>query len=55
MVNARPHAETRRPPAEMFAEGQARLHGVPVEPSVAALRETRVVRDDQTVRFGSLR
>lgn len=54
-VNARPHAETRRPPAEMLAEERARLHLLPDEPFVAALGELRTVRDDQTVRFGSVR
>lgn len=55
VVNARPHAETRRPPAEMLGEERARMHVVPTEPFAAALGETRIVRDDQTVRFGSVR
>ena len=55
MVNARPHAETRRPPVEMLATESARLHVLPVEPFAAALGETRLVRDDQTVRWGSVR
>ena len=55
MVNARAHTETRRPPAEMLAEERARLHVLPTEPFVAALGETRLVRDDQTVRWGSVR
>ncbi len=54
-VNLRPHTETKRPPAEMLAEERARLHVVPKEPYAAALGETRTVRDDQTVRFGSVR
>jgi hypothetical protein len=54
-VNARPHAETRRPPAEMLAEEQARFHRLVDVPFVAAHGETRVVRDDQTIRFGSVR
>lgn len=54
-VNARPHAETRRAPAEMLAEERTRLHLLPNEPYTAALGETRLVRDDQTVRWGGVR
>ena len=54
-VNARPHAETRRPPLQMLAEERARLHLLPTEPYTAALGETRLVRDDQTIRWGSVR
>ena len=54
-VNARPHTETRRPPADMLAEERARMHPLPAEAFTTALGETRVVRDDQTVRFGSVR
>jgi hypothetical protein len=54
-VNARLHTETRRPPAEMLVEERARMHPLPTEAFTAALGETRIVRDDQTVRFGSVR
>lgn len=54
-LNARPHAETKRPPAEMLADEQSRLHVVPTEAYVAVHGEIRIVRDDQTVRFGSVR
>lgn len=54
-VNARPHTETRRPPAEMLVEERARLHPLPSEPYTAALGETRLVRDDRTVRWGGVR
>jgi transposase len=54
-VNARPHTETRRPPVEMLAAERGRLHVIPAEPFVAALGELRTVRDDQTIRFGSVR
>ena len=54
-VNARPHTETRRPPAEMLAEERQRMHRLPNDPYTAALGETRSVRDDQTIRFGSVR
>lgn len=53
-VNARPHTETRRPPREMLFEERARMHPVPKEPYTAALGETRIVRDDQTIRFHSV-
>ncbi len=51
-VNARPHTETRRPPAEMLADERSRMHRLPDEPYTAALGETRTVREDQTIRFG---
>jgi hypothetical protein len=41
LVNARPHRVTRRPPAQMLAEEQARLHPVPDAPFTAALGVTR--------------
>jgi hypothetical protein len=55
MVNTRPHTETRRPPTELLAEESHHLHRLPEAPFTAAHGETRVVRDDQTVRFGSVR
>jgi transposase len=54
-LNRRPHVETRRPPVEMLAEERVRMHVLPVAPYSAALGETRIVRDDQTVRFGAVR
>ena len=54
-LNARPHAATRRAPAEMLAIERPRLHPLPTEPYTAALGETRLVRDDQTVRWGGVR
>ena len=54
-MNARPHAETRRAPAEMLGEERPHLHLLPTEPYTAALGETRLVRDDQTVRWGGVR
>lgn len=53
-VNERPHRETRRKPAEMLVEERVHLHTLPVEPYAAALGETRSVRDDQIVRWGSV-
>lgn len=54
-VNGRPHAETRRAPADMLAEERSHLHVLPREPYTAALGETRSVDDDQTIRWGSVR
>jgi transposase len=54
-VNARPHAETRRPPVEMLEEERARMHPLPTDPYTAALGDTRLVRDDQTIRWSSVR
>lgn len=42
-VNNRVHRVTRRPPVEMLAEEQGRLHPVPVQPHTVAFGTTRVV------------
>ena len=55
-INARPHRETRRAPAEMLDEERAHLHVVPQEPHTACLGQSRRVDpDERTVRFGSVR
>jgi hypothetical protein len=54
-VNARTHRETGAAPVDRLAAEQARLHVLPAEPHTAALGEERLVNDDQTVRFGSVR
>ena len=54
-VNARPHRETRRPPIDMLAEEQARLHPIPMAPYVAALGETRVVTRSSVISLGGTR
>jgi transposase len=51
-INARPHTATRRPPSELLVEERGHLHPLPDEPYTAALGETRLVRDDQTIRWG---
>jgi hypothetical protein len=50
-VNARAHRVTRRAPAEMLAEEQARLHPVPGAPFTAALGVTRTVDNLSLVMF----
>ena len=42
-VNTRVHRVTRRPPADMLAEEQARLHPVPADPHTVAFGLTRTV------------
>jgi transposase len=54
-VNGRVHRETRQVPAERLAAEMPHLHPLPAEPYVLALGEERLVNDDQTVRFGSVR
>lgn len=54
-VNARPHRVTRRPPAQMLAEEQLRLHPVPEDPYVAALGETRKVTRSSVISLGGTR
>jgi transposase len=54
-VNARIHRETRAVPAERLAAERGHLHPLPADPYVLALGEERLVNDDQTIRFGSVR
>ncbi len=54
-VNGRIHRETREVPAQRLAAEMPHLHSLPAEPYVLALGEERLVNDDQTVRFGSVR
>jgi len=54
-INARTHRETGAAPVDRLAVERARLHVLPAEPHTAALGEERLVNDDQTVRFGSVR
>ena len=54
-VNARAHREARRPPVDMLAEEQVRLHPIPADPYVAALGETRVVNRSSVISLGGTR
>jgi transposase len=54
-VNARVHRESAAVPDQRLAAERARLHPLPPEPYVLALGEERLVNDDQTIRFGSVR
>ena len=53
-VNGREHRVTRRPPAEMLAEEQQRLHRLPEAPYTAVFGETRRVSPSATVSFGAV-
>jgi len=54
-INARPHRETGVAPVERLAVERQHLHVLPAEPHTSALGDERLVNDDQTVRFGSVR
>jgi transposase len=54
-VNARTHRETGAAPVDRLAAERAHLHVLPADPHTCALGEERLVNDDQTVRFGSVR
>lgn len=54
-VNARVHRETAAAPADRLAVERAHLHQLPAQPHAAALGQQRLVDDDQTIRFGSVR
>jgi transposase len=54
-VNARAHRETAAAPADRLAAEREMLHPLPAEPYALALGEERLVNDDQTIRFGSVR
>jgi transposase len=53
-VNGREHRVTRRVPAEMLAEEQARLHRLPRDPYTAAFGVTRKVSWSATISFGGV-
>src|SRR5512139_3069496 len=54
-INARTHRETGIAPVERLAAEREHLHPLPAAPHTAALGEERLVNDDQTIRFGSVR
>ena len=53
-INGRRHRVTRRPPVEMLAEEQHRLHALPEAPYTAVFGETRKVSWSSTVSFGAV-
>jgi transposase len=54
-LNSRPHAVTRRAPAEMLEAERAQLHRVPDRPYTAAFGESRSVGWSSTVSFRGAR
>lgn len=54
-VNGRVHRESAAIPDHRLAAERQHLHPLPGEPYVLALGEERLVNEDQTVRFGSVR
>jgi len=54
-INARVHRETGAAPVDRLAVERGHLHVLPADPHTAALGEERLVNEDQTVRFGSVR
>jgi transposase len=54
-INARPHRETSVAPVERLRIERQHLHVLPTEPHAIALGEERLVDDDQTIRWGSVR
>jgi hypothetical protein len=54
-VNGRVHRESAAVPAQRLAAERPHLHPLPAEPYVLALGEERLVNEDQTIRFGSVR
>jgi len=54
-VNARIHRETGAAPADRLVVERRHLHVLPAEPHAVALGAERLVDDDQTIRFGSVR
>ena len=54
-VNGRVHRESAAVPGQRLTAERAHLHPLPAEPYVLALGQERLVSDDQTIRFGSVR
>lgn len=53
-INARAHRATRRPPVEMLAEEQQRLHRLPDVAYTAVFGETRKVSWSATISYGGV-
>jgi transposase len=54
-VNARIHAQTNARPTDRLSAERARLHPLPEAAHTAALGESRLVEDDQSIRFQNVR
>ena len=54
-VNGRVHRESAAVPDRRLTSERQHLHPLPADPYVLALGEERLVNEDQTVRFGSVR
>jgi len=54
-VNGRVHRESAAVPDQRLAAEREQLHPLPADPYVLALGEERLVNEDQTIRFGSVR
>ena len=54
-VSGRVHRDTAAVPADRLAAEREHLHPLSAEPYALALGEERLVGDDQTIRFGSVR
>jgi hypothetical protein len=54
-VNTRTHRETNAAPVDRLITERRHLHVLPAQPHAVALGEERLVDDDQTIRFGSVR
>jgi transposase len=54
-VNGRVHRESAAVPDQQLTEERQHLHPLPADPYALALGEERLVNEDQTIRFGSVR
>jgi hypothetical protein len=54
-VNGRVHRENAAVPGQRLTAERVHLHPLPAEPYVLALGQERLVSDDQTIRFASVR
>jgi len=54
-VNTRVHREIKAAPVDRLVVERRHLHRLPTQPHAVALGNERLVDDDQTIRFGSVR